>query len=228
MMPLRRFLPLLCVGLLLAACSAKTKQADPAPAEIPLEIHLDEEVLEEAAPPAEPPAAVVHLRSGKKRGPGEARQDGRAHTHRGTTYVPSGHRQRGVASWYGKEFHGRRTASGEPFNMHGDTAAHRTLPMHTRVLVRNLDNGRSTVVRINDRGPYGRGRIIDLSHAKARELGFAHKGKARVELVALKPAGTAGAAAKAETTTKTAKAGGSPRAGTVPRLTPARSKRRPR
>jgi rare lipoprotein A len=88
----------------------------------------------------------------------------------------------GVASWYGERFHGRRTASGEPFNMHELTAAHPTLPFGTRVRVRNLDNGREVVVRINDRGPFSRGRVIDLSRAAASVLGFVQAGTARVSV----------------------------------------------
>jgi rare lipoprotein A len=92
----------------------------------------------------------------------------------------------GIASWYGKPFHGRRTASGEVYDMHAMTAAHKTLPFSTQALVRNLANGREVVVRINDRGPFRRGRIIDLSRAAARALGIA--GLAQVELRLLTPA----------------------------------------
>jgi rare lipoprotein A len=91
----------------------------------------------------------------------------------------------GRASWYGKEQHGGPTASGERFDMYALTAAHRTLPMGTRVRVTNLRNGKSVVVRINDRGPYGRGRIIDVSWAAARALGMLEAGvvPARVEVL---------------------------------------------
>jgi rare lipoprotein A len=88
----------------------------------------------------------------------------------------SGAVQRGQASWYGERFHGRKTASGERFDMHALTAAHRTLPMGSRVRVVNQRNGRSVEVRINDRGPYGRGRIIDLSRAAARIIGMIQAG----------------------------------------------------
>jgi rare lipoprotein A len=90
--------------------------------------------------------------------------------------------QEGVASWYGKKFHGRRTASGERYDMHELTAAHRTLPFGTRVRVTNLDNGRKVVVRINDRGPFIKGRVIDLSYAAARQVGMVNAGVARVRL----------------------------------------------
>lgn len=93
--------------------------------------------------------------------------------------------QRGVASWYGADFHGRRTSNGETYDMYGPTAAHKTLPMNTVLLVRNLENNRETVVRVNDRGPFVSGRVIDLSYAAARELAFVGKGTARVQVVAL-------------------------------------------
>ena len=92
----------------------------------------------------------------------------------------------GIASWYGKPFHGRRTANGAIYDMNALTAAHRTLPMPFRVRVTNLDNGRSLVLTVNDRGPYARGRIIDVSRRAAQLLGFQKKGTAlvRVEAVA--------------------------------------------
>jgi rare lipoprotein A len=92
--------------------------------------------------------------------------------------------ERGRASWYGEAFHGRRTASGEVFNMNELTAAHKTLPFGTRVRVRNLATGREVVVRINDRGPHVGGRIIDLSRAAAASLGLVTAGVARVVLLA--------------------------------------------
>lgn len=90
--------------------------------------------------------------------------------------------QTGVASFYGVGHHGRRTASGERFNQNAMTAAHRSLAFGTRVRVTNLANGRSTVLRINDRGPFIRGRIIDVSTAAARTLGFERAGTARVRV----------------------------------------------
>jgi rare lipoprotein A len=88
--------------------------------------------------------------------------------------------QRGEASWYGPGFHGRRTANGEVFNSQALTAAHRTLPFGTKVRVVNEKTGRSVVVRINDRGPFAKGRVIDLAHAAARQIGMS--GTARVAL----------------------------------------------
>jgi len=87
--------------------------------------------------------------------------------------VSFGASQSGKASWYGPGFHGRRTASGEVFNTHSLTAAHKTLPFGTNVRVTSRATGRSVVVRINDRGPFVRGRIIDLSRASARAIGLA-------------------------------------------------------
>lgn len=89
------------------------------------------------------------------------------------------------ASWYGPGFHGRRTANGERFNQNDLTAAHRTLPFGTKVKVTNLHNGRSVVVRINDRGPFSRGRVIDLSKAAARIIGVFQSGTAPVVLEVL-------------------------------------------
>lgn len=96
-----------------------------------------------------------------------------------------GYRAEGTASYYGKAHHGKRTASGERFNQNALTAAHRTLAFGTRVRVTNLDNGRSVVVRINDRGPFGRGRIIDVSKAAAEQLNMLRSGTARVRLEGL-------------------------------------------
>ena len=90
--------------------------------------------------------------------------------------------QRGLASWYGPRFHGEPTAQGELFNMNALTAAHRSLPLGTRVRVTHLENGRSVVVRINDRGPYKRGVIIDLSRRAAHEIGMVQQGRARVRV----------------------------------------------
>jgi rare lipoprotein A len=86
----------------------------------------------------------------------------------------------GTASWYGKPYHGRRTASGEVYNMHRLTAAHRTLPFGTRVVVTNLENGRTVIVTINDRGPFKGNRVIDVSQKAAGQLGFLNQGLTRV------------------------------------------------
>ncbi len=104
-----------------------------------------------------------------------------SHRHRFETPRP-GFVERGMASWYGPKFDGKPTASGETFDMHALTAAHKELPLGTVADVRNLENGRTVRVRINDRGPFVRGRILDLSYAAARELGMVEAGLARVEI----------------------------------------------
>ena len=97
------------------------------------------------------------------------------------------YRETGVAAWYGKDFHGKKTSSGETFDMNALTAAHRTLPLGTMIRVTNLDNFKSTKVRINDRGPFVRSRILDLSLGAAKELGFVAQGTARVKIETLEP-----------------------------------------
>ncbi len=107
----------------------------------------------------------------------------------GETYhlIPTaaGYREQGIASWYGQKFDGRATASGEPYDMFQLTAAHRKLPLPTYARVTNLENGRSTIVKINDRGPFHADRIIDLSYGAAVKLGFAEAGVTRVEVEAI-------------------------------------------
>ena len=115
----------------------------------------------------------------------------------GRKYVPyqslKPYRQRGIASWYGRKFHGRRTSSGERYDMYAMTAAHTILPIPSYVRVTNLSNGHSVVVRVNDRGPFHAERIIDLSYTAAHKLGFVNAGSAQVEVEAILPRGTAAA-----------------------------------
>ena len=101
--------------------------------------------------------------------------------------APKGFRENGRASWYGKKFHGRRTANGETYDMFKMTAAHKTLPLPTYARVINKSNGKSVVVRINDRGPFHPGRIVDLSYAAAARLDLLHVGSAEVELQVITP-----------------------------------------
>lgn len=98
------------------------------------------------------------------------------------TIVATSYYEVGIASWYGPGFHGKRTASGEIYNMYGISAAHKTLPFGTIVRVVDLETGKSVVVRVNDRGPFVEGRIIDLSYGAAQKLGMVEKGLARVGL----------------------------------------------
>jgi rare lipoprotein A len=119
---------------------------------------------------------------------GHRGKSSRSYRIRGRTYHPmasaKGYREIGMASWYGHES-GNRTASGDRFNPEGLSAAHKTLPLDTRVRVTNLANGRSAVVVVNDRGPFVPGRIIDLSHGAARRLSMERKGSSRVLVEAL-------------------------------------------
>jgi rare lipoprotein A len=109
---------------------------------------------------------------------------------KGVTYYPlatvsSDYEETGIASWYGKDFHNRKTASGEKFDMYAFTAAHRTLPMPTYISVVNLENNKSVVVKVNDRGPFSKGRILDLSYAAAQKLGMVDSGTAKVRITIL-------------------------------------------
>jgi rare lipoprotein A len=107
----------------------------------------------------------------------------------GKWYYPTlakvGDVQRGIASWYGPNFHAKKTSNGEIYNMYADTAAHKTLPMNTMVRVDNLENGKSVIVRINDRGPFVTGRIIDLSNKAAHAIEMVKKGTAKVNVTVL-------------------------------------------
>ncbi|OGR01065.1 MAG: hypothetical protein A2505_09860 [Deltaproteobacteria bacterium RIFOXYD12_FULL_55_16] len=133
-----------------------------------------------AAPPAKPPGLARAGRIPATQKPYQIE---------GKTYYPlpsaEGYSETGTASWYGNPFHGRKTSNGETYNMYDWTAAHKTLPMNTRLLVENLGNGRSTTVRINDRGPFVGTRIIDLSYNVARELGLMKEGTGQVRITAL-------------------------------------------
>ena len=103
--------------------------------------------------------------------------------------LPSSHgfAERGIASWYGKKFHGRRTSSGEVYNMYAMTAAHTQLPLPTYVQVTNLKNGKKVIVRVNDRGPFHQNRVIDLSYSAAAKLGIIKEGTGLVEVRAIDP-----------------------------------------
>jgi len=107
----------------------------------------------------------------------------------GKSYRPlksaTGYSRKGIASWYGKKFHGRRTSNGEKYNMYAMSAAHKTLPLPSYVRVRNLDNNRSVIVRVNDRGPFLHNRLIDLSYAAAYRLDIIRTGTGRVEVTAI-------------------------------------------
>lgn len=132
-----------------------------------------------------------------------------------TLQSSAGFSQRGIASWYGRKFHGRRTSSGEPFDMYAMTAAHTQLPLPTYVRVRHLGNGRQVVVKVNDRGPFHGNRILDLSWAAAVKLGMEQQGAAMVEITAIDPLAGQTVAQRA------------PQQGALPPLSPAPAPRQP-
>lgn len=121
--------------------------------------------------------------------PGRQKATQKPYTVFGKRYEPLkthvGFTQEGIASWYGKDFHGKKTSNGEIYDMHAMTAAHKTLPLGVFVKVRNRENGQETIVRVNDRGPFVKNRIIDLSYTAAKKLGVDMKGTAPVRIEAL-------------------------------------------
>ncbi len=156
---------------LLGGCSGVEHTDDGAPA-APLDVSAVPDAVPRSEPPSRygnPPSYVVN---GKR--------------YR-TLSSSRGYRERGIASWYGTKFHGRRTSTQEVYDMYAMTAAHKRLPLPTYARVTNLANGRSVVVRINDRGPFHHHRIIDLSYAAAAKLGLLAKGTGLVEVEAIEP-----------------------------------------
>jgi rare lipoprotein A len=170
---------LLTAALLLAACSSRVPvppaDQDGAPAR-----PMDVSRVPDAVPRHEPPSRYGNPVSYEVFGQ-------RYHTLRSS----DGYVERGIASWYGTKFHGRRTSSGEPYDMYAMTAAHKSLPLPTYAEVTNLKNGRKVIVKINDRGPFVGDRIIDLSYAAAARLGILADGTGHVEVRAIDPRGPA-------------------------------------
>jgi rare lipoprotein A len=166
-----------------------------------------------ASPPGAAPAPTPSTRYYKDDGPGDNvpanldaipdavprleplhRFANRPYTVLGRDYVPATilrpYRERGIASWYGRKFHGEKTSIGETYDMYGMTAAHPTLPLPSYARVTNVVTGKSVVVRVNDRGPFLHGRVIDLSFAAASRIGIAQKGSGEVEVEAILPSGS--------------------------------------
>jgi rare lipoprotein A len=166
---LARLLPPLAAVLLLSSCALGGRDGGPSHS-------ADLSHVPDPVPRAEPRSRYGN--------PDSYVVNGRRYTVRNSA---AGYVERGIASWYGTKFHGRRTSSGETYDMHALTAAHTTLPLPTYVRVTNLNNGRSTVVRVNDRGPFHDNRIIDLSYAAASKLGIVETGTGLVEVRALTP-----------------------------------------
>jgi len=156
-------------------------------------------------------AGSIMISCGGKKPPttpegGKVKASQKPYTVLGKRYEPLkshvGFTQEGVASWYGKDFHGKKTSNGEIYDMHAMTAAHKTLPLGVFVKVRNRDNGKETVVRVNDRGPFVKNRIIDLSYSAAKKLGVDAKGTApvRIEALGYRATGSSGEEYKAPET----------------------------
>ncbi len=158
------------LGLLLISCAGEQKKA-PEPGDGPSLLDLKASDVADAVPRAEPLARYGNQSPyevfGKKYSVMQSNK---------------GYHEQGVASWYGSKFHGRRTSSGEPYDMHLATAAHKSLPLPTYAEVTNLDNGHKVIVKINDRGPFKDGRLIDLSYGAALRLDMIATGTARVDV----------------------------------------------
>ena len=145
--------------------------------------------FEDDGPHARTPSNLAAIPDAVPRNEPLSERGNRPYAVYGVNYQPlkssRGYRERGVASWYGKKFHGRKTSNGETYDMYAMTAAHKTLPLPSYVRVRNLNNGKSVVVRVNDRGPFLHNRLIDLSYAAADRLGIVGTGTGIVELEGL-------------------------------------------
>jgi rare lipoprotein A len=142
-------------------------------------------------PGGPPPVNLDKIADARPRAEPLNRGANEPYTALGRKYVPyrslAPYRARGIATWYGRKFHGKSTASGERYDMYAMTAAHTILPIPSYARVTNRANGRSVVVRINDRGPFHADRVIDLSYAAAYRLGYVNAGSARVEVEAVMP-----------------------------------------
>jgi rare lipoprotein A len=163
---------LLFAALLLQACSTSSRykiNQDHGPSD-----PVDISAIKNATPKAEPRSKYGNPENYKVLGKWYRVRESSA-----------GYKEKGIASWYGKKFHGHRASSGETYDMYAMTAAHKTLPLPTYVRVTHLKNGRSVIVKVNDRGPFHEGRIIDLSYSAAKKLGVTATGTAPVEVTAI-------------------------------------------
>jgi rare lipoprotein A len=185
-----RALPLAIVAMALAACGTAPKAPTKSPA-----------YYSDDGPPDKVPADIASIPDAVPRDEPYHRYANRPYTVFGRSYAPvlndDPMKERGLASWYGRKFHGQKTSSGEIYDMFAMTAAHKTLPIPSFARVTNLKSGQSVVVRVNDRGPFHDGRVIDLSFAAAAKLGIAGPGSGAVEVerVFARDAGTRLAAA---------------------------------
>ena len=188
-MPLRRVVPSLA-ALLIAACSSTPYREPPRSglpgAAPPLgKYYLDD------GPGLNPPANLDGVPDAVPRLEPLHRAANRPYAVLGRAYVPATtlkpYQERGIASWYGRKFHGQKTSIGETYDMYGMTAAHPTLPLPSYARVTSVASGKSVVVRVNDRGPFLHGRLIDLSYAAAHRLGIAQNGSGEVDVEAILP-----------------------------------------
>src|SRR5215470_356115 len=183
---------LLLASFLLAACSTTPKPSPPAapagsaPAPTPKPGYYKDD-----GPGESPPANLDSIPDAQPRPEALHRFANRPYTVFGREYVPATslrpYKERGVASWYGRKFHGEKTSNGETYDMYAMTAAHPTLPLPSYARVTNVATGKSVVVRVNDRGPFLHDRVIDLSYAAAERIGIAQKGSGEVEVEAILP-----------------------------------------
>jgi len=177
-----------------AGCSIAPpyEESTPVPVKPPPEPQSKGGYYKDDGPGDKPPPDLAAIADAEPKAEPLHRYANRPYKVFGNDYVPMAQvqpfRQRGVASWYGRRFHGQKTASGEPYDMYAMSAAHPTLPIPSYVRVTNVGNGRSVVVRVNDRGPFHSTRIIDLSYAAAFKLGYIQAGSAQVELESVVPA----------------------------------------
>lgn len=204
-------LPLLLALLMLGACSAPAQRPATEAAAQPA-ASQGGGYLAGDGPGADAPANLDSIPDAVPRAELLHRYANRPYSALGKTYTPlaapGNYRERGVASWYGKKFHGQRTSIGDTYDMYGMSAAHPTLPVPSYARVTNLANGKSVVVRVNDRGPFLHDRIMDLSYAAAYKLGYVNQGSAEVEVESLTaegnaPVAAAAAAVKVETVAAT-------------------------
>lgn len=173
--------------MLLQACSSIPKGEKPCKV-----AHKGEKVVAKADGPPEVDQDVTHIPNAlPKLEPVSKYGNPPIYTALGNKYKvmksSDGYEAEGTASWYGRKFHGNRTSSGEPYDMFAMTAAHKSLPLPTYATVKNLDNGREVIVKINDRGPFAHNRLIDLSYAAAKKLGIHTAGTGRVRITAIDP-----------------------------------------
>lgn len=192
-LPITHFLVVALLAATLSGCGTATKREAPAVSKAPPSAttprgggyYLDD------GPGENPPANLDSIPEASPRLEPLHRGTGRPYVVMGRSYTPmtalAPYKARGIATWYGRRYHGRQTSTGEIYDMYGMTAAHTTLPLPSYARVTNLQNGKSVVVRVNDRGPFFEGRVIDLSYTAAHRIGVLGGGSAMVEVEAILP-----------------------------------------